>query len=440
MSMAERLLQGEGKLCIIGLGYVGIPLAVAFAEKGIPVIGYDVNEAKIQAYRRGMDVTREVGDQRLAGAGITFTSDPAKLREGLFHIIAVPTPVYADCTPDLAPVLNASRAVGKNLQRGAYVVYESTVYPGLTEERCIPLLEETSTLRCGVDFKVGYSPERINPGDQVHRLETIVKIVAGIDAQATREIDQVYRLVIKAGTCVVSSIRTAEMVKVAENTQRDCNIAFVNEMAMMAHCMGVDMGEVIEAMNTKWNALRFNPGLVGGHCIGVDPYYLIQQAEKRGFHSRLLSECRRVNEYMSTYIAEETIRQLLAMDLLPRKARVGVLGVTFKENCADLRNTKVLDIVRRLQTYGMTPLLTDPMANEQEVQQIFGLPLTPMEKLNDLDCIFAAVAHREFRQLTALQLKTMCGHRSPGQMLLIDVKSIYTRTEMEEQGFRVWRL
>lgn len=440
MSIAERLLRGEGKLCVTGMGYVGLPLAVAFAEKGIQVIGYDVKDAKIQAYSRGMDVTQEVGEPRLANAGIAFTSDDSRLQEGIFHIICVPTPVHSDRTPDLSPILQASTTVGKHLQRGAYVVYESTVYPGATEECCIPMLEQASGLHCGVDFMVGYSPERINPGDQVHQLENIVKIVSGLDARAAQEIDQVYRLVISAGTRVVSSIRTAEMVKVAENAQRDCNIAFINEMAVMARLMGVDTHEMIEAMNTKWNALGFFPGLVGGHCIGVDPYYLIQQAETLGHHSRLLLECRRVNEYMSLYIAEEIIQQLLDMGMLSQKTRIAVLGVTFKENCADLRNTKVLDIVRHLQTHGVTLLLTDPVADEQEVQRDFGLPLTPLKGLEDLDCIIVAVAHREFCRLTPAELKAMCGDRQPGRMLLVDIKSLYSQEELTALGFRVWRL
>lgn len=437
-TLVERLKAGTASLCVIGLGYVGLPLAVAFAGKGIPVIGYDVDASRIEAYQRGEDVTDEVGDDALRASGVVFTSDASRLREGIFHIVTVPTPIHPDTTPDMSFVLAATRTIGEQLVPGAYVVYESTVYPGATEQECIPVLEQASGMRCGPDFKVGYSPERINPADRVHRLENIVKVVSGIDEAAAADIDQVYRLIIQAGTRVVSNIRTAEMVKVVENTQRDYNIAFMNEVARIAKRMDVDTHEMLDAMNTKWNALRFEPGLVGGHCIGVDPYYFTYQAERLGYHSQLILESRRINDSMGRYIAETAIRLLMRMELLPQRSRIAILGVTFKENCIDLRNTRVLDLVQRLQEDGVTPMLVDPVANPHEVQRMFGLPLTPMEALRGVDCIIAAVSHDCFRRLPVEDLQAMYSRNHP--VLLMDVKAIYPREALLDRGFQLWRL
>ena len=348
MSVYQDLVERKTKLSLIGLGYVGMPIAVEFA-KHIEVVGFDVNEEKIRLYRKGVDPTKEVGDEAISSTGVDFTSNPERLRDARFHIVAVPTPINQDKTPDLSPVVGASTMLGRHLEWGSIVVFESTVYPGVTEDVCVPILERESGLRCGVDFKVGYSPERINPGDKVHTLTTIRKIVSGMDDESLEEIKRVYDIVIEAGTYPVSSIKTAEAIKVVENSQRDINIAFMNELAMVFDRMGIDTSEVVEGMNTKWNALGFKPGLVGGHCIGVDPYYFTYEAEKLGYHSQIILSGRRVNDAMGGFVAETAIREMVRVGLAPKSSNVVVLGITFKENCPDVRNSKVYDIVMRLK-------------------------------------------------------------------------------------------
>ena len=437
--LLEKLLRCEESLSVVGLGYVGMPLAVAFAKK-VKVIGFDLNQQKVQQYLDGIDPTMEVGDEAIRNTTVAFTSDPARLREARFHIVAVPTPINQDKTPDLTPVIGASRIVGKYLEKGSIVVYESTVYPGVTEDVCIPILEEESGLKCGVDFKVGYSPERINPGDKVHRLENIRKIVSGMDAESLEEIRRVYDLVIEVGTFPVSTIKTAEAVKVVENSQRDINIAFMNELAMIFDRMGIDTAEVVDGMNTKWNALGFRPGLVGGHCIGVDPYYFTYEAEKLGYHSQIILAGRQINDGMGGFVAEATVKQLVLAGKAPRNARVAVLGLTFKEDCPDIRNSKVIDIIEQLHTYGIEPMVCDPLADADEVQHAYGLQLTPFEEIKALDCIILAVAHEAYRNLGIDALDALFAQLPANEKVIIDIKSILKRDDLENAGFRYWRL
>ncbi|MBQ3094400.1 MAG: nucleotide sugar dehydrogenase, partial [Clostridia bacterium] len=407
MSLYEKLVNKEAVLSVVGLGYVGMPLAIAFAKKGLRVTGFDVNAAKVDLYKAGKDPTNEVGAEAVKASTVNFTADETALDEVLFHVVAVPTPVNTDHTPDLTPVVGASTIVGRHLRKGAIVVYESTVYPGVTEDVCVPILEKESGLTCGVDFKVGYSPERINPGDQVHRLENIHKIVSGMDAESCDEIKKVYDLVIEVGTHPVSTIKTAEAIKVVENSQRDINIAFMNELAMVFDRMGIDTNEVVDGMNTKWNALGFRPGLVGGHCIGVDPYYFTYEAEKLGYHSQIILNGRIVNDGMGAFVADATIKQMILAGLSPKKAKVGILGLTFKENCPDTRNSKVNDVIVRLKEYGIEPVVVDPWASERDAMHEYGVTLTPMAELKDMDCLIVAVAHNEFKELSLDNIKAM---------------------------------
>ena len=366
MKLYEKLIAREENIALIGLGYVGMPIAVAFAKKGLSVIGFDLNKEKIELYKSGKDPTKEVGDETIKNSTVLFTSDENDLQKAKFHIVAVPTPVNTDHTPDLTPVISASEILGRNLTKGSVVVYESTVYPGCTEDICIPILERESGLKCGVDFKIGYSPERINPGDKVHRLENIHKIVSGMDTESLEEIQNVYNIVIEVGTYPVSNIRTAEAVKVVENSQRDINIAFMNELAMVFDRMDIDTNEVVDGMNTKWNALGFRPGLVGGHCIGVDPYYFTYQAEKLGYHSQIILNGRIVNDSMGRFVADAAIKKMIEVGQAPKKSKVVILGLTFKENCPDTRNSKVDDIIKRLNEYGIKPIVVDPWASERD--------------------------------------------------------------------------
>jgi len=440
MSLYDRIIRREARLALIGLGYVGMPIAVAFANKGIDVIGFDLNKEKIQLYKNGVDPTREVGDQAIQNTSVCFTSEEKDLQKAKFHIVAVPTPVNTDHTPDLAPVIGASRIVGRNLTKGAYVVFESTVYPGCTEDVCIPILERESGLKCGVDFKVGYSPERINPGDKVHRLENITKIVSGCDEEALQTIKAVYDIVIEVGTYPVSNIRTAEAVKVVENSQRDINIAFMNELAMAFDKMDIDTNEVVDGMNTKWNALGFRPGLVGGHCIGVDPYYFTYQAEKLGYHSQIILNGRIVNDSMGKFVADAAVKQMIAAGQAPKKSKTVILGLTFKENCPDTRNSKVDDIIKRLAEYGITPTVVDPWANEKDAMQEYGVTLTKLEDVMDANCVIVAVAHKEFKELSLENIKKLFKNGADGEKVLIDVKGLYKVADLKESGMKYWRL
>ena len=438
MSLYEQLVNREEKLSLVGLGYVGMPIAVAFAKKGIDVIGFDLNTDKINLYKSGIDPTHEVGDKAIADTDMEFTDDESRLKDAKFHIVAVPTPVNTDHTPDLTPVIGASEIVGRNLTEGSIVVYESTVYPGCTEDICIPILEKESGLKCGKDFKVGYSPERINPGDKVHRLENIHKIVSGIDAESLDIIKKVYDIVIEVGTHPVSNLRTAEAVKVVENSQRDINIAFMNELAMVFDRMDIDTNEVVDGMNTKWNSLGFRPGLVGGHCIGVDPYYFTYQAEKLGYHSQIILNGRIVNDSMGKFVADAAIKKMIEVGQAPKNSNVVILGLTFKENCPDTRNSKVDDIIKRLNEYGIKPSVVDPWASESDAMKEYGVTLSKLTDIKDADCIIVAVAHDEFRNLTLDDLKRM--YRNKNEQDLIDVKGLYNVKELDESGMKWWRL
>ena len=437
----ERLKNKEEKLSLIGLGYVGMPIAVAFANKGIDVIGFDLNKAKIELYQNGIDPTNEVGDEAIKASTVDFTADEAKLREARFHIVAVPTPVNTDHTPDLSPVIGASEIVGRNLTKGSIVIYESTVYPGVTEDVCIPILECESGMQCGVDFKVGYSPERINPGDKVHRLENIRKIVSGMDEESLKVIKAVYDIVIEVGTYPVSTIKTAEAVKVVENSQRDINIAFMNELAMVFDRMGIDTNEVVDGMNTKWNALGFRPGLVGGHCIGVDPYYFTYEAEKLGYHSQIILNGRIVNDGMGRYVAESAVKEMIKAGQAPKNSKVVILGLTFKENCPDTRNSKVDDIIKSLNEYGITPIIVDPWASERDAMHEYGVTLTKLEDVKEADCIIVAVAHDEFKAMSLDAIKALYrADLSDREKVLLDVKGIYSVADLNASGMSYWRL
>lgn len=440
MSLYEKIKSGEAKISLVGLGYVGMPLAVAFAAKGVKVIGFNRNQHRIDLYKSGVDPTHEVGDDVISKTTVDFTADETRLREANFHIVAVPTPINQDHTPDLEPVENASRIVGRNLTKGSIVVYESTVYPGVTEDVCVPILEHESGLKCGVDFKVGYSPERINPGDKVHRLENIKKIVSGMDAETLEEIRNIYDIVIEVGTYPVSTIKTAEAVKVVENSQRDINIAFMNELAMVFDRMGIDTAEVIEGMNTKWNALGFRPGLVGGHCIGVDPYYFTYEAEKLGYHSQIILSGRKVNDGMGQFVADAVVKQMILAGKKVRDAKVVILGVTFKEDCPDTRNSKVHDIIRRLNEFGVTPVLVDPEADPEGAKKECPTALVDLKDVHDADCVILAVAHKEFKALTLEQLDALFAPMPNEEKVLIDVKSVLDKKTIEDCGYSYWRL
>lgn len=440
MSLYKKIINREEKLAVIGLGYVGMPIAVAFAKKGIEVIGFDLNIEKIELYKSGIDPTKEVGDEVIKSSSVQFTSDETRLSEAKFHIVAVPTPVNTDHTPDLTPVIRASEIVGRNLTKGSIVVYESTVYPGVTEDVCVPILERESGMKCGNDFKVGYSPERINPGDKVHRLENIHKIVSGMDDESLEEIKNIYNLVIEVGTYPVSTIKTAEAVKIVENSQRDINIAFMNELAIVFDRMGIDTNEVVDGMNTKWNALGFRPGLVGGHCIGVDPYYFTYEAEKLGYHSQIILNGRIVNDGMGKYVADAAIKKMIEAGQAPKNSKVVILGLTFKENCPDTRNSKVDDIIKRMNEFGIEPVVVDPWASERDAMREYGVTLTKLKDIHDADCVIVAVAHEEFKRLKLETIKTLFKNSNDPEKVLVDVKGIYKVEELEASHMKYWRL
>lgn len=438
MSLYEDIVNGKEKLSLVGLGYVGMPIAVAFARK-IKVVGFDLNAAKIDLYKSGVDPTNEVGDDVIKNTTVEFTADPTKLREAKFHIVAVPTPVNDDHTPDLTPVEGASRILGQNLTKGSIVVFESTVYPGVTEDICVPILEKESGLKCGVDFKIGYSPERINPGDKVHRLETITKIVSGMDEETLNEVAHIYELVVEAGVYRAESIKVAEAAKVIENSQRDINIAFMNELSIIFNKMGIDTKSVLSAAGTKWNFLKFQPGLVGGHCIGVDPYYLTYKAEQLGYHSRIILSGRRINDDMGKYVAENLVKNLIKADIPVKSAKVAILGFTFKENCPDTRNTKVIDIYKELQEYGITPMVVDPAADAAEAKRLYGITFNTMEDIKDMDAVIVAVSHKQFLALDKEKISSLYS-KAHAKKVLVDIKGIFDRKEYSTEDYIYWRL
>lgn len=437
MSLLKEIINCEEKISLVGLGYVGMPIAIEFAKRGVKVVGYDLNSKKIEIYKQGIDPTNEVGDQAIKDTTVEFTSDEKKLKEAKFHIVAVPTPVNADHTPDLTPVEGASRIVGRNLVKGSIVVFESTVYPGVTEDICIPILEKESGLKCGVDFKVGYSPERINPGDKIHRLNTITKIVSGMDEESLDIIAKVYEIVVDAGVHRAKSIKVAEAAKVIENSQRDINIAFMNELSIIFNKMGIDTKSVLKAAGTKWNFLPFSPGLVGGHCIGVDPYYLTYKAEQLGYHSQIILSGRRINDDMGKYVAENIVKNLIKADKTVKNAKVAILGFTFKENCPDTRNTKIIDIINELKEYGIIPIIADPIADAEEAKKLYGIEFVSIEAIKNMDAIVLAVAHDIFKEIRLDSFDSLFGK---GKRVLIDVKGILNRQEYENAGYSYWRL
>ncbi len=437
MNLYEKIKAKEEKVSLIGLGYVGMPIAIEFAKRGVDVIGYDLNAKKIETYKSGMDPTHEVGDDAIKNTTVEFTADETKLREAKFHIVAVPTPVNDDHTPDLTPVEGASRILGRNLTKGSVVVFESTVYPGVTEDVCVPILEKESGLTCGVDFKIGYSPERINPGDKVHRLNTITKIVSGMDEETLNTVAKVYEIVVDAGVHRAESIKVAEAAKVIENSQRDINIAFMNELSIIFNKLGIDTLAVLRAAGTKWNFLPFRPGLVGGHCIGVDPYYLTYKAEMEGYHSQIILSGRRINDNMGKYIAENTVKNLIKVGKAVKGAKVALLGFTFKENCPDTRNTKIFDIVKELREYGIEPQIADPIADAVEAKHLYDVEFVDMNTIRGMDAVILAVAHDAFAHFT---MKDMDAFYGEGTKALVDIKGVLDRREYEAAGYSYWRL
>lgn len=457
MNLYQRILNKYEKISVIGLGYVGMPLAIAFAKVAL-VIGFDVNEEKIKKYNEGIDVTNEVGNDAVKNTTAIFTTVEDDIKKCKFHIVAVPTPITSHKMPNLKPVICASEIIGRNLTKGSIVVYESTVYPGVTEDICVPILEKQSGLRYGVDFKVGYSPERINPGDKVNRLETIVKIVSGMDDESLETIAKTYELIIEAGVYRAESIKVAEAAKVIENSQRDINIAFMNELSMVFNKMNIDTKAVLKAAGTKWNFLNFSPGLVGGHCIGVDPYYFIYKAEDLGYHSQIILAGRRINDEMGKYVAENTVKKLISIGKQVKGSIIAVLGITFKENCPDTRNSKVIDVIRELEGYGVNIKVVDPVADSNEVMEIYNIKLHKLEDISDIDAVIVAVAHNEFTLMSLEDIKKLYVDESSmkeivkevatsllqedydNKDVLIDVKGIYDKNEAEKMKFSYWRL
>ena len=436
MSLHDELLAKNEKMSVIGLGYVGLPLAVAFAKK-IEVIGFDVNKAKVEKYKSGIDVTKEVGNQAIKETTLLFTSDEEVLKQAKFHIVAVPTPVKSDHTPDLSPVEGASRILGRNLTKGSIIVYESTVYPGVTEEVCVPILEQESGLKCGVDFKIGYSPERINPSDKVHVLSNIIKIVSGMDEETLDDIARTYELVALAGVHRAPSIKVAEAAKVIENSQRDINIAFMNELSIIFHKMGIDTKAVLEAAGTKWNFMKFTPGLVGGHCIGVDPYYLTYKAEQMGYHSKIILSGRTNNDDMGKYIAENIVKQLIKAETPIAHAKVAIFGFTFKENCQDTRNTKVIDIINELKEFGVSTIIADPVADKEEAKREYGVDILDLDDVKDIDAVVVCVSHKEFADMDKSYYDSLFGDK---KKILFDIKGMYDKDEFEKGDYLYWRL
>lgn len=440
MNIFERLISKKDYLAVVGLGYVGLPVAIAFADK-VKTIGFDINHEKINVYKQGIDPTHEVGDEKIQNTDLEFTTDSSRLKEAKIIIVAVPTPINGDKTPNLAPVVSASSVIGKNLSKGSIVVFESTVYPGVTEDICVPILEQESGLICGRDFKVGYSPERINPGDKIHRLENIKKIVAGMDEETLETVTAVYELIIQAGVYKAPSIKVAEAAKLAENAQRDINIAFMNELSMVFDRMNINTKEVIDAMNTKWNALGFHPGLVGGHCIGVDPYYFIYQAEILGYHSQIMAAGRRVNDNMPIFVTDNVIRKLIQSNKNVKQASIYVMGITFKEDCPDMRNSKAVEVCKQLSTYGVNIKIVDPVVEKAEFNKEFSMELTNIEDVQNADCLIFLVAHRQFQELSPMDFARMLKPQDPQtEHVIVDIKNIFKRKDIEEKGYSYWSL
>jgi len=439
MNLYEAIKTRKEKISIIGLGYVGLPIAVAFSRKA-EVIGFDYNEEKIELYKSGVDPTKEVGNEGVADCEVDFTADPFRLREAKFHIVAVPTPINDDNTPNLTYLEQASVFLGKNITKGSIAVFESTVYPGVTEDVCVPILEAESGLKYGDDFQVGYSPERINPSDMLHRLENIAKVVSGMNPDTLDTIAKVYELVIEAGVYRAESIKVAEAAKVIENSQRDINIAFMNELSIIFNRMNIDTLSVLEAAGTKWNFLNFRPGLVGGHCIGIDPYYLTYKAELLGYRSQIILSGRRINDSMGKYVVENLIKTLLKADITVKSAKIAILGLTFKENCPDTRNTRVMDIYNELLDYGILASIIDPVADHVTAMNDYGVELVDIGDIKGIDAIIIAVAHDDFKSLSMYDISRMFGDLPDKKRVIFDLKGIFNREECEAAGYYYWRL
>lgn len=440
METFARIQTQKDLVAVVGLGYVGLPIAVAFAEK-VKTLGFDINQEKIDIYKKGIDPTHEIGNEKVQSTTLEFTTDPTRLKEAKVIIVAVPTPINGDKTPNLAPVIDASKIVGQNLSKGSIVVFESTVYPGVTEDVCVPILETESNLICGKDFKIGYSPERINPGDKVHRLENIRKIVSGMDEETVENIAAVYELIIHAGVYKAPSIKVAEAAKLAENAQRDINIAFMNELAMVFDRMGINTKDVIDAMNTKWNALGFYPGLVGGHCIGVDPYYFIYQAEMLDYHSQIIAAGRKINDNMGVFVADTVIKKLIQSNKNVNKSNIYIMGITFKENCPDMRNSKAVDVCKHLATYGIKVKVVDPVVDIAEFKREFDTEFVDIKDVHNADCMVFLVAHQQFKDLQPTDLDCMFKQQKQDtKHVIIDVRSIFEQKILEEKGYSYWSL
>ncbi len=432
----NEIEQGKIVIGVVGLGYVGLPLAVSFAKK-CEVIGFDINKNKIQKYIEGIDVTNEVGNEALSKTTIQFTSDEKEISKADFIIVAVPTPIDSHNKPELTPVTGSSEIVGRNMKKGAIVIYESTVYPGLTEEICMPILERESGMKCGEDFKIAYSPERINPGDKVHRFETITKIVSGMDDETLELVAALYETVLKNGVYKASSIKVAEAAKVIENSQRDINIAFVNELAVIFNKIGIDTNEVLDAAGSKWNFLNFRPGLVGGHCIGVDPFYLTYKSEEMGHLSELILASRRVNDGMGKFIADNVVKGLINSGKIVKNAKVLILGLTFKENVPDLRNSKVMDIIKELEEFGVKVYAQDPYANLEEIKREYDIDIDTNEKNERVDAVIFAVSHDEYKNLSMDEIKNILKEDSN---MVFDIKQIVDKEEAKNNNIDLWRL
>jgi len=435
-NVAQKIAAGTESVAVIGLGYVGLTLAYAFARKKIKVIGFDINANKIELYKKGIDPTGEVGSDALKEVQMELTSDPAALKNAAFVIVAVPTPVEINGVPDLSPLVSASTLIGQNLKKGAVVVYESTVYPGATEEDCLPIIEAQSGMKCGKDFWVGYSPERVNPGDKKHRLETVTKVVSGMDQRTLEEVEAVYRLILGDLVYPAQSIRVAEAAKVIENAQRDLNIAFMNELALIFNKMGIDTRDVLAAAGTKWNFLEFVPGLVGGHCIGVDPYYLAHKAGEYGYHADVILAGRRINDQMGQQIAYQVVKFLTRNNKKISHAKVMVLGATFKENVPDARNSKVIDMITELSAFGVDSVIVDPVVDPDDFNRTYGLELTPFEKVKDIDLAILAVPHEAFHRIKMQELKA----KFSSSPMIYDVKWFFKKEEMIASGFQYMAL
>ncbi len=438
MKILETIRKQNKKVAVVGLGYVGLPLALEFAKQ-VPTIGFDINKEKLALYRKGIDPTKEAGDKAVKNTTLRFTDNPAELKDAAFVIVAVPTPVTEDNMPDLSPVTGASELVGKNISRDTIVCYESTVYPGVTENICAPILERESGLVCGKEFKVAYSPERINPGDKEHRVFNICKIVSGMDEETLKNVAEIYSLIIKAGVYQAESIKVAEAAKLVENAQRDINIAFMNELSLAFSQMGIDTHQVINAMDTKWNALGFRPGLVGGHCIGVDPYYFLYEAQRAGYTSEIIRAGRRINNVMARYVARSVVRNMIQADLKVKNARVYLYGITFKENCPDVRNSKALDVCKNLLSYGIDVKLVDPCADLMGLPEQYEKLMVNMDEVKDADALVFVVAHDAFKKFDAASLASKY-KREVDVKVLADVKCIFDKKELLDAGFLYWSL